>query len=66
MSWLPYAFGAAVFFASANATASYVTAKVNGLGCVFYLSSGGVVLGLFFNVSKSLYNSEAGKTCWNN
>ena len=43
--WLPFAIGAAVFFFLANCIISVITAQVDGLTCIFYLSSGAVFCG---------------------
>ena len=51
--WLPPALSAIVCFFIGNASASVVTADVNGLACIFYLSSGGVLSGLLYNIYKS-------------
>jgi drug/metabolite transporter (DMT)-like permease len=43
--WLPYALGAALNFFAGNAIISSITAEVDGLACIFYLSAGAIFCG---------------------
>ena len=63
--WLPPALGAICCFFIGNASASVVTAEVNGLACLFYLSTGGIVCSLFNNLWSSYQHNKAGKGFWN-
>ena len=43
--WIPFAIGAALNFFAANAITSTITAEVDGLACIFYLSTGAIFCG---------------------
>ena len=48
-----------------NAISSVVTASVNGVSCIFYLSAGGVISGVVFNLYKICFTyKDSGELKW--
>jgi hypothetical protein len=52
--WLPFALGAALNFFLGNCIISLITAEVDGLSCIFYLSAGAIFCGLLHMTFKSI------------
>ena len=55
-SWIPSALCAAVFFSIANEFISVLTAHMDGFSCVFYMSFGGWVAGIVYQLIMSCIN----------
>ena len=50
--WLPYAIGAAVCFFSGNSILSTITANIDGLATIFYVSAGAIFCGALHVIIK--------------
>lgn len=55
-NWLPYGISAAIFYCLSNEIVSIITAHVDGLSCIFYLSFGSWILGIAYQVVMSILN----------
>ena len=54
--WIKPAFGATVCFVIGNSGISVVTAHVDGLACIFYLSFGAWITGVIYQIMMSIRN----------
>ena len=54
--WIMPAILAILFFMINNVVSSVVTTEIDGISCIFYLSAGGAISGIIFNLRKIFEN----------
>lgn len=54
--WLPYALASAVCFFSGNSILATITANIDGLATIFYVSAGAIFCGALHVIVKCIQN----------